>query len=181
MTSVRLNPSAALTPARIDEILSRGDRDELEQLMLRILREPAVVDHVEALYSSRMSTAAEDPEFTASVAYEAVHWLAQLSRVLPHRPRPSEQLAKYHDQVAAIIEKYKGRNPRVFGSVRDGTDTADSDLDLLVDNAGGMTLIDLAGMVRELQDLLGIEVDVITEGGLRGAMRDRVLAAARPL
>ena len=68
-----------------------------------------------------------------------------------------------------------------FGSVLDGTDTAGSDLDLLISNEGGMTLLDPSAMSNELHELLGVEVDVVTEGGLQGPMRDRVLAEARPL
>lgn len=156
--------------------------------MLRILRDTLFAEQVEKHYAAKCGTASADQlsananrEFSLEPAYQAAYWLARLSAVLPPRPRPSEQLAKHSDQIAANAEKHEGRNPRVFGSVLDGTDTADSDLDLLVASAGGMTLLQLAAMSRELKELLGVEVDVITEGGLRGSMRDHVLAVARPL
>ena len=133
------------------------------------------------VHRTRREVADTDPEFHGKAAFAATHWLAQLSRELPPRPRPSEQLAKHRDQVAAIVAKHKGASPRAFGSVLDGTDTADSDLDLLISNEGGMTLLDPSAMSNELHEHLGVEGDVVTEGGLQGPMRDRVLAEARPL
>jgi uncharacterized protein len=44
----------------------------------------------------------------------------------------------------------------------------------------GKTLFDLAGFVADVQDLLGVQVDVVTPGGLR-YLRERVLTEAVPL
>ena len=46
--------------------------------------------------------------------------------------RPSEALAKYRDEVLAIIARYPVTNPRVFGSTARGEDVEGSDLDILV-------------------------------------------------
>ena len=84
---------------------------------------------------------------------------------------------------AAILrlgEKYGTRNIRVFGSVARGDNREISDVDLLVDMEKGRTLFDLAGFVADLQDLLGVKVDVVTPGGLT-YLRERVLAEAVPL
>jgi predicted nucleotidyltransferase len=43
------------------------------------------------------------------------------------------------------------------------------------------SLLDLARLLRELQSLLGIPVDVVTEAGLRSRIRPQVLKEARPL
>lgn len=72
-------------------------------------------------------------------------------------------------------------NPRVFGSVAAGTDRDGSDLDLLVDALPGATLFDLGALQAELEDILGLRVDVLTSGDLPARCRDQVLSEARPL
>jgi uncharacterized protein len=69
----------------------------------------------------------------------------------------------------------------VFGSALHGTDTDGSDLDLLVDALPGATLFDLGGLQDELQELLGVPVDVRTPGDLPEAFRARVLSEAQPI
>jgi predicted nucleotidyltransferase len=72
-------------------------------------------------------------------------------------------------------------NVRVFGSVARGEDTAQSDIDLLVDLEKGRTLLDLGGALVKLQELLGRKVDIVTEGGLHWYLREKILNEARPL
>ena len=57
-----------------------------------------------------------------------------------------------------------------------GTDQEGSDLDLLVDAPPGTTLFDLGGLQVELEDLLGVNVDLLTPGDLPLKFRDKVLA-----
>lgn len=72
-------------------------------------------------------------------------------------------------------------NLRVFGSVLHGLDTEGSDLDLLVDPLPGTTLFDLGGLQLELEELLGVPVDLLTPGDLPRKFREQVLAEARPV
>lgn len=72
-------------------------------------------------------------------------------------------------------------NPRIFGSVLHGTDRDGSDLDLLVDALPGATLFDLGGLQVELEDMLGVRVDVLTPGDLPTKFRHQILAEARPV
>lgn len=95
--------------------------------------------------------------------------------------RPSEALAKHRDEVLAIIAKYPVSNPRVFGSVARGEDTVESDVDILVDKSGVLSLFDLAGMEIELQKVLDREVDVLTIGFIAPDMRQTVEREARSL
>ena len=67
---------------------------------------------------------------------------------------------------------------RVFGSTARGTADRDSDVDFLVDLEAGRSLLDLGELLMDLHDLLGRPVDVVTERGLRPAMRDRALREA---
>lgn len=70
------------------------------------------------------------------------------------------------------------RNVRVFGSVARGEARPDSDIDFLVDLEIGRSLLDLGGLLMDLQDLLHCKVDVVTEKGLRNRIRTRVLKEA---
>lgn len=95
--------------------------------------------------------------------------------------KPSEALALKRQSVLALIRQSCATNPRVFGSVLHGTDTENSDLDLLVDPLPGATLLRLARLQRELRESLQVEVQVITPGDLSPGFRAQVIAEARPI
>jgi len=95
--------------------------------------------------------------------------------------RPSETLEKHRGAVRHIVSQHRAGNPRVFGSVLSGDDTDESDLDLLVDPADGMTLFDLGALRWELRRLLGVPVDVVTPRALPDEFKDEVLAEASPV
>ena len=95
--------------------------------------------------------------------------------------RPSIPFGQMRHQIAPITRRFKVANPRVFGSVLHGLDVEDSDLDLLVDPLPETTLFDLGGLQGELEDLLGVPVDVRTPGGLPAHVRAMVVAEAQPV
>ena len=72
-------------------------------------------------------------------------------------------------------------NVRVLGSVARGNDRPDSDIDFLVTLEPGRSLLDLARLLRELNALLELSVDVVTEAGLGPRIKSQVLKEARPL
>jgi predicted nucleotidyltransferase len=84
-------------------------------------------------------------------------------------------------EIIRLAEMRGCRNVRVFGSVVHGENRPDSDVDFLVDLEPGRSLFDLAGLMADLEDLLGAEVDLATTKGLHPYIRDRVLAEAQPL
>lgn len=55
----------------------------------------------------------------------------------------------------------------VFGSVARGDESSSSDIDLLVEFEPGSSLFDLLHITEELEELLGVPVDVISAGGLK--------------
>lgn len=77
-----------------------------------------------------------------------------------------------------IATAHGAGNVRVFGSVGRGEQNNSSDLDLLVDMAEGRSLFDLIALSNDLEESLGVEVDVVTEASLSPYMRDRVLGEA---
>jgi predicted nucleotidyltransferase len=95
--------------------------------------------------------------------------------------KPSAALALKRTAVREAMERFRTTNLRVFGSVVRGTDRDDSDLDLLVDALPGATLFDLGGLQAELEELLGVSVDLVTPGDLSPKFRQRVLAEAQPV
>jgi uncharacterized protein len=90
-------------------------------------------------------------------------------------------LRQVRDQLIEAAARRGATNVRVFGSVARGDATPSSDVDLLVDLEPGRSLVDLGGLLMDLTELLGAEVDVVTEAGLKPRVRDRVLAEAVPL
>ena len=95
--------------------------------------------------------------------------------------KPSETLKLHRDAILNATKRFKVTNPRVFGSVLHGTDTENSDLDLLVDALPGTTLFDLGGLQYELEELLGVKVDLLTPLDISVRFRSKVLAEAQPV
>lgn len=83
--------------------------------------------------------------------------------------------------ILALAARRGARNIRVFGSVARGEADEKSDVDLLVDMEPGRSLLDLGGLWSDLNRLLGIKVDLVTENGLRESIREKVLREAVPL
>jgi predicted nucleotidyltransferase len=82
------------------------------------------------------------------------------------------------DEILQVCAKYGARNVRVFGSVARGEADEQSDIDLLVEFEPNRSLLDHAGLWVELQELLGVKVDVVSERGLKPRIRQRVLQEA---
>ncbi len=90
-------------------------------------------------------------------------------------------LAQKRGEILSLAERYRTGDVRVFGSVARGQNTEVSDVDLLVNTRPGCSLLDLGGLLEDLQDLLGCRVDLVTEDGLKPRLRARVLREAVPL
>jgi predicted nucleotidyltransferase len=95
--------------------------------------------------------------------------------------RPSEILPQHRETIRQLVLQAGMTNPRVFGSVLHGEDQEGSDLDLLVDPSPKTSLLDVAGLQMEIEQLVGIKVDVLTPRALPQKFRDRVLAEAQPV
>lgn len=82
------------------------------------------------------------------------------------------------NEIVSVAARFGATNVRVFGSAVRGEMGEGSDLDLLVRMKEGASLFDLVGLSQELEDALGIEVDVLSERGLSPYLRDRILSEA---
>ena len=92
-----------------------------------------------------------------------------------------EQVRDKREVLIALANRCKAENVRVFGSVARGEANEKSDLDLLVHFRQGASLFDLIDLKEEAEKLLGLDVDVVSDGGLSPYLKDRILNEARPL
>ncbi|HEV2349625.1 MAG TPA: nucleotidyltransferase family protein [Terriglobia bacterium] len=90
-------------------------------------------------------------------------------------------LKEKRDEILRVAARHGARNVRVFGSVARGEADEQSDIDLLVEFEPDRSLLDHAALWLELQDLLGCKVDVVSEGGVKARIRERVLREAQPV
>jgi uncharacterized protein len=85
------------------------------------------------------------------------------------------------EEIQKIAAKHGARNIRVFGSVARGNAGPDSDVDFLIDVEPVTSSWFPAGLVQDLETLLGRRVEVVTEHGLHHLIRDEVLREAVPV
>jgi predicted nucleotidyltransferase len=89
-----------------------------------------------------------------------------------------ELLGEMREDIIRIARSHGARRVRVFGSVARGEAGPDSDVDVLVDLEPGRSLFDIIAIKQDLEDLLGREVDVVTEAAVSPYIRNEVLKEA---
>jgi predicted nucleotidyltransferase len=94
---------------------------------------------------------------------------------------PLELLQQRREDIRRIAAQHGAYNVRVFGSVARGEARADSDIDLLIEKGPTTSSWFPAGLVLELEEMLGQRVEIVTEKALSPYLRDRVLHEAVPL
>jgi hypothetical protein len=92
-----------------------------------------------------------------------------------------QMLREKRDEIHRIAAKHGARNVRVFGSAARGEAGEDSDIDILVDTGPETSSWFPAGLVLDLEEILGCKVEVVTEKGLNPHLKERVLEEALPL
>ena len=85
------------------------------------------------------------------------------------------------EDILRIAASHGAGNVRVFGSAARGEDTPSSDIDFLVTMESGRSLFDKAGLLTDLRELLGREVDVVDDDSIYWLLRRRILKEARPV
>jgi uncharacterized protein len=85
------------------------------------------------------------------------------------------------EEIQRIAAQHGARNIRVFGSMARGDARPDSDVDFLIDAETVTSSWFPAGLVQDLEGLLGRRVEVVTERGLNHLIRDQVLREAVPV
>jgi len=95
--------------------------------------------------------------------------------------RPSQALAAKRHDVLALAAARGASRVRVFGSVARGQDHDGSDIDLLVDLPIGTSLLHIVGLQFDIEDSLGVKVELCTERELDPQLKPRILSEARPI
>jgi len=96
-------------------------------------------------------------------------------------PATLEELRERRREIVGCAASHGARQVRVFGSMARGEMSSGSDIDLLVEMESGRNLLDLVGLWQDLSDLLGGNVDVLSDRGLSAHLRDQILSEAVPL
>jgi predicted nucleotidyltransferase len=94
--------------------------------------------------------------------------------------RKSDIVAR-REEILALGKRYGASDFRIFGSVARGDADEASDLDLVVRFEPDRSLLDQGGLLMDLRELLGMKVDVVSEGALTGRFGQMVLKDAVPL
>lgn len=89
-----------------------------------------------------------------------------------------ELLKAKRDDILRIAARHGALNVRIFGSFARGEADQTSDVDFLVDMEPGRSLLDLSGLWVDLTELLGREVDVVTEDSVYWLLKRRILQEA---
>ena len=92
-----------------------------------------------------------------------------------------EQLREKREALIALADQHKAENVGAFGSVARGEENENSDVDLLVHFRDGASLFDLMDLKEDTEELLGLEVDIVSDRGLSPLLASRILGEARPL
>ena len=87
-------------------------------------------------------------------------------------------LKKKREEILRIASAHGARNIRLFGSVSRGEGGPKRDVDILVKLEPGRSLLDIIAIKQDLEDLLGCEVDVVTEEAVSPYIREQVLKEA---
>ena len=93
----------------------------------------------------------------------------------------NEELKNKRDEIVAVARAHGADNLRLFGSTVRGEQRAESDVDILVTPGPEWTLMDRIRLKQALEDLLGVEVDLLTDNTLHPRLREPILEEAEPL
>ncbi len=85
-------------------------------------------------------------------------------------------ITELKNKILPVLRKYKVKRASLFGSIIRGDDTDQSDIDLMVELPEGSSLLELAGLKIELEELLGRSVDVLTYNSLHHLLKQRILS-----
>ncbi len=89
-----------------------------------------------------------------------------------------DEIKSKRQQIIDLGRQYGAIKIRIFGSVARGESGPQSDIDILVNLEPGRSALELGGLLMDLQDLLGCQVDIVTEKGLNQHIKDQVLQEA---
>ncbi len=160
--------------ARLNIVIEPEEKEQAEQLAAEFSRRTGVETTLSSFVRHLIRQAALDARDERGLKQQNLPLRPAKRKRLP-RPRPSEQLAVYREQIKAIALAHHVTNVRVFGSTARGEDTSRSDLDLLVSPIKGKTgLMELVEIAAQVKKLIKVPVDVILDTEIPEEKRDEI-------
>ena len=98
-----------------------------------------------------------------------------------HTTRMDRALADHRSDILSIARTHGARAAEVSGSRARGQARFDSDVDMVVSLEPGRSLLDLIAIKQDVEDLLGLQVDVLKHASVSPYLRDGVRRDAMPL
>ena len=92
-----------------------------------------------------------------------------------------QRVAAHRGELREVLRRHGVTNAELFGSAASGDDHEGSDVDMLVDFSPGTDITDIIGIKRELEDVLGVPVDLVPRNGLKERVRSRAAKDLLPL
>ncbi|WP_205948501.1 nucleotidyltransferase family protein [Pueribacillus theae] len=93
----------------------------------------------------------------------------------------SMKLKDNREEILRIAKENGIKNLKLFGSVARSEDGEESDIDLLVSFEEGKSLFDLIRFKQEMEEIMGKNVDVLTENAIHHSIKEKILNEAIPL
>ncbi|MGA2938198.1 MAG: nucleotidyltransferase family protein [Syntrophobacteraceae bacterium] len=93
----------------------------------------------------------------------------------------AQAVREKREEILKVAARRGAKNVRLFGSLARGEESADSDVDLLVDMEEGRSLLDLSNLLQDMEQLLGCRVHLVEPEALHWAIRERIIEEAVPL
>ncbi|MBT1675056.1 helix-turn-helix domain-containing protein [Curtobacterium aurantiacum] len=156
-------------------LLIRDARERAELTQVQLARRAGVTQSVISTYENgrREPSLAALQRMLRAAGFTTTIDLQPVQEPPPLRDR----VAGHRQDLVAIVERFGGRNPRLFGSVARGEDGPGSDVDLMIDVDPGLGIFALMRIQDAAERLLEVRVDVVDAAG----MSDAVVRTAVPL
>jgi predicted nucleotidyltransferase len=87
-----------------------------------------------------------------------------------------EKIDEIKRKILSILKRYKVKRAEIFGSMVRGEENKESDIDILVEIVGRMSLLDFAGLKLELEEALGQRVDLGEYSTIKPMIKEQILS-----
>jgi predicted nucleotidyltransferase len=87
-----------------------------------------------------------------------------------------EKIDEIKRKILSILKRYKVKRAGIFGSIVRGEENEESDIDILVEIVGRMSLLDFAGLKLELEEALGQRVDLGEYSTIKPIIKEQILS-----
>jgi hypothetical protein len=87
-----------------------------------------------------------------------------------------EKIDEIKRKILSILKRYNVKRAGIFGSVVRGEENKESDIDILVEIVGRMSLLDFAGLKLELEEALDQRVDLGEYSTIKPIIKEQILS-----